>query len=293
MKSLKLVSAIVLLLLLGACQKQQNKQEVLSIATNSWIGYAPLFYADKSGELAALGFRLITTTSLAEAADLYDVAKVDMVTTTQHEFVALKKSSKDITPVILLDRSFGGDMILANRSLEALASSKQITAYLEVDSINADLLQSFLQKYGIDVAKLQIINKNQKQIETLKLADTPTLIVTYAPYDVRLRKQGYKIVASTKEIDDLLVVDALCMRKALLHRYKARIAALKQLIDREIEQINKEPKASYEMLKRYLDNIEYGEYLAALSKIKWVNHPSKELLERIEHIGYSKEEVLP
>lgn len=178
---------------LNGCSSQQHRSdEHIKIATNSWIGYAPLFYAKESGELDKLGFTLITNVSLAEAADVYNVGKADMVTTTQHEYHALKKMMGDVTPVILLDRSDGGDMILSNVSLETIKKASKIQVYLEVDSINTELLEEFLHKNGIDEKKLSIINEDQQTIQDVRNTKTPILIVTYTPYDVPLKKRGFK-----------------------------------------------------------------------------------------------------
>lgn len=90
-------------MLLTACGKQNEK--TIHIFTNSWIGYAPLFYAKEKGYFDKLNIDLVTNVSLAEAADLYDIGKADLVTTTQHEYYSLKNSGHNIVPVILFDRS--------------------------------------------------------------------------------------------------------------------------------------------------------------------------------------------
>ena len=278
---------------LNGCSSQQHRSdEHIKIATNSWIGYAPLFYAKESGELDKLGFTLITYVSLAEAADVYNVGKADMVTTTQHEYHALKKMMGDVTPVILLDRSDGGDMILSNVSLETIKKASKIQVYLEVDSINTELLEEFLHKNGIDEKKLSIINEDQQTIQDVRNTKTPILIVTYTPYDVPLKKKGFKEIASTRDVHELVVIDALCARKHIVTKYKKRLIALKQLIDKKIEQIEKDPKQSYEYVKKYLGDISYEDYLASLRSIEWINNPSDELLQIIEPMGYKQRDII-
>ena len=272
--------------------QQQSKEENIKIATNSWIGYAPLFYAKETGELDKLGFSIITNVSLAEAADVYNVGKADMVTTTQHEYHALKELMGDVTPVILLDRSNGGDMILANVSLEEIKNASHITVYLEVDSINAELLQEFMKKNNIDQKKLSIKNEDQQKIQDVQNGKSPILIVTYTPYDVSLKKKGFKEIASTKNIHDLVVIDALCARKKVIDRHKERLVALKKVIDQKIEQIKKNPKSSFGYVKKYLGDISYEEYLASLNSIEWINHPSKELLDVISKMGYREKDLI-
>ncbi len=288
---LVLFVAIYALLLFGCSAGETHKN--IKIATNSWIGYTPLFYAQETGELKKLGFELVMNVSLAEAMELYAVDKADMVTTTQHEFYALKQMSGDIRPVILIDRSYGGDVILGNKPLSQIKNAKKIDVYLEVDSINSELLQEFMKKYSIEEKKIQLHNQDQQKITQLRNDSSKRILaVSYIPYSDILQKNGFIELASTKDIDDLIVIDALCVRKKVLKNHKAQLEALKKVIDAKIEQIRKEPKKSYAIVKNYLKNISYEEYVEGLKKIKWINKPSQKLLQVIEPMGYEKEELL-
>jgi len=287
----------VLLLLLSilftfsACSSQNKKP--LIIATNQWIGYAPLFYAYEKGELDKLNIRLINRTSLAEAADLYSIGKVDMVTTTQHEYNMLKKSTHDIAPIILLDRSNGGDMILSNKSIQQLSQAHKIYAYLEIDSINQELLIEFIKHNNINKSKMVYIDKDQKQIQDLKNNTAKNiLIVTYSPYDIILKEKGFQEIASTKDINSLIVIDALSATNKVIKTDKKRLIALKKIIDKAIKSIQKDPKVSYPLVRKHLGNISYTEYVNSLKLIKWINKPSTNLLKRIEKYGYNKEDII-
>ncbi len=283
---------ILLALTLVSCSSQNDQKEI-KIATNAWIGYAPLFYAKEQGKLDGLGFTLIHNVSLAEAADIYSVGRADMVTTTQHEYYFLKNVTNDIVPVILLDRSNGGDMILSNKSVAELKKAKEIDAYLEVDSINAELLKEFMQKNGLKEEQMRFINKDQQKIQDVPYESArAVLIVTYSPYDVTLKEKGFKEVASTRDLESLVVIDALCARKEVATTQRSRLKRLKSILDASIEEIKKDPKRSYEHVAKYLGNISYDEYLASLQLIEWINKPSKEILKRIEKLGYDEEYLI-
>lgn len=274
-----------------ACTSKPQKKIV--IATNQWIGYAPLFYAYEKGELDKLNITLITSVSLAEATDLYIIGKADMVTTTQHEYNILKNAKHGIKAVILIDRSNGGDMILANKSLKALQKSKKIDAYLEVDSINQEILLDFLQKNHINEDKINFINKDQQQIQTVK-NDTKKniLIVTYTPYNINLEKKGFKELASTKDMNSIIVIDALCASNEIIKNDKARLIQLKKIIDESITAIEQEPEASYRVVSKYLSDLNYKDYLDSLTLIKWINKPSKDLLNYIKKYDYNEEDII-
>ncbi len=288
-KLLTLFLAVVLTF--SACSSENDKEIVIS--TNEWIGYTPLFYAYEKGELDKLHFKLIKNVSLAEAANLYAIKKADMVTTTQHEYHSLQATTHDIVPIILMDRSNGGDMVLSNKSTETLKNSPQIYAYLEIDSINKEILIDFISHNKIDKNKIIFINKDQKQIQNITNDKTKDiLIVTYSPYNIALEEKGFQEVASTKSINSIIVIDALCARDKIIKTNKRRLIQLKKVLDNAINTIEQDPQASYKVVAKYLSNISYKEYLNALKQIKWINKPSEEFLDYIQQYGYKKETII-
>jgi len=281
------------LLFFGGCSEEKYNSETLTISTNSWIGYAPLFYAEEQGYLQRNNIKLLVNVSLAEAAEIYSVGKADLLTTTQHEYYAFKKEF-DLVPIILLDKSNGGDMILSNRSIQELQASKNISAYLEIDSINAEILKAFIHHYNIPLEKLNLINKDQAQIEDIEPRDDEDMIiVTYVPYNIKLEKKGFQMIASTKDNKSIMVIDALCSSKTTFKERLRHLQTLKKIIDLSVEELMKDKKASYLLTKKYLGNLTYREYLQALKTITWINKPSKKLLDDIEPLGYEREYILP
>jgi len=293
MRYLVTLITILFSLFFSSCSNEAHNDKPLTIATNSWIGYAPLFYAQEKGYLEKNNIKLLVNVSLAEAAELYSVGKADMVTTTQHEYYSFKKDF-DLVPVILLDRSNGGDMILSNRTIKELQEADKIIAYLEIDSINAEILKDFIKLYNIPLEKLHMINRDQAQIEDLQPQDDKAvLIVTYVPYNITLEKKGFKVIASTRDINSIIVIDALCCSKTIFNQRHPHLKKLKEIIDRSVNELMNDKKSSYLLVKKYLGDLSYKEYLESLQTITWINKPSKELLDRIEPLGYERRYILP
>ena len=286
-----IVQALFVVVLLSGCF-DEKVEKTLKIVANSWIGYAPLFYAEEKGYLDKLNIKVLSVVSLGEAKDIYSIGKADIVATTQHEYKSLKKGDKNFIPIALLDRSNGGDMVLSNRTIDELKSAKKIFAYLEMDSINADILSDFLKYYDISKDKIVFKNRDQAQIDAIKYLDVPTLIVTYIPYDYILKKRGYFSVASTKDKSSIFVVDSLCATKNTLKENKKRLEELKRIIDKSILEIVENKKASYKILAPYLNNLTFEEYKNAFNTIKWINNPSNKILNKIAKMGYKKDNLL-
>jgi len=286
-----LLIVILGLFLLFGCSSKEDKE--LKIVTNSWIGYAPLFYAKESGYLDNLGIKLITTVSLEEAFDIFSVGKADLVTTTQHEYYALKKTFNSIKPVILIDRSLGGDMIMSNISLDELKNANKIDVFLEIDSINSEILKTFIKKYKLDISKMNFIDGDQSEFQDIKNDKSKNiLIVTYSPYNEPLNDSGFMELVSTKDLDSIIVIDSICATDKIINKYPDVLKKLKNVIDQSIFEIENNKKDAYKKVSRYLNNISYEEFLASLKKIRWINAPSDDLLNRIEPLKYKWEYLI-
>ena len=282
---MKLFFLLISFIFFTSCSN--NETQKLKIVTNSWIGYTPIFYANEKNYLTPLNVELISTVSLGESTDIFSIAKADMITSTQHEYNSLKKSFKTLVPVILIDRSYGGDMILSNRTISELKKSKEIVVYLEIDSINREMIKDFITKYKLNQTKIKYINKDQAKLQNIKydMKNQDIIIVTYIPYNIGLEEIGFKNIATTKELDTLLVIDAIYTTKKTLKANKERLLELKAIIDKSITEIESHPKEAYKLTHKYLGNISYKEFLNSLKMIKWINHPSDTLLQKIGTIN--------
>lgn len=278
----KVFLLLVLTLFLSSCSTQKEKQ--LKISATTWIGYTPLFYAKAKGWLQPLNIKLINVSSLSENMSVYKAGKSDAYVGTQYEFNHLKNN--DLVPIIMFDRSNGGDVIMSNQVIKELQDTNTtIDAYLEIDSINATLLKDFLSRYHLTQKTINYINQDQTQITTLQTKDIskPSLIVTYIPYNIQLEKNGFVEIASTKDNLDLLVVDAMFTSKKVLSNNKDRLLKLKKCIDTSIKNLQKDPEEFYKTVRPYLLDVSYEEFQHSINDIVWINKERDvDLQKRIE-----------
>ncbi len=283
-----------LLLFLSACSTPS--QDPIKISATTWIGYTPLFYAKEKGWLDTINVKLINVVSLSENMYLYKSGNSDAYSGTQYEHSVLKNAMPSLVPIILFDRSNGGDIIMSNHSIESLQnSSAKIDAYLEMDSINYTLLEDFIHSYHIDEARINFIDRDQIDISTLKNTqpEKQILIVTYVPYDSTLEKNGFKEILSTKNGLDLLVIDALFTTKENFNRHKQQYKELKRFIDDAVIALSKDPKEFYTAIRPYMANMSYEEFLASLDDIVWINSSvDKPLMDRMQNASFPTEDLL-
>ncbi len=288
----KILLLISLIFLLNSCSSDYDKR--LKISATTWIGYTPLFYAKAKGWLDPLNIKLVHISSLAENMYLYSAGNSDAYVGTQYEFDTLKVDMKSLIPIMMFDRSNGGDLVMSNFSIEELQKTTlQLDVYLELDSINNILIQDFISKYQLSDKNINYINRDQASIKLLKNSDKPTIIVTYVPYNFTLVKNGFKEIASTKDTLDLLVVDAMFTKVEVFNEHKKQFSELKMLVDRSIKSLNKDPKEFYETVKPYMDDLSYEEFTETLNDIEWINSDmSDDLKERLNSSGFPSRDLI-
>jgi NitT/TauT family transport system substrate-binding protein len=283
-----------LMIFMGACSSPS--QDPLKISTTTWIGYTPLFYAKEKGWLDRINVKLINVVSLSENMYLYKAGNSNAYCGTQYEHSVLKDSMPSLIPIMLFDRSNGGDMIMSNHTIEEIKNSTtKIDAYLEMDSINYTMLEDFIHSYHIDEKRINYIDRDQIDISTLKNThpEKQILIVTYIPYDNALKRNGFQEILSTKNGLDLLVVDALYTTKENFHRHKQQYTQVKTYIDDAIMALSKDPKEFFITIEPYMEGLSYEEFLDSLDDIIWINNTVDErLMERMRVASFPTKDLL-
>ncbi len=291
---IKKILLLVLALLMISCSSPYDKP--LKISATTWIGYTPLFYAKEKGWLEPLNIKVTNVVSLAENMALYQSGNFDAYVGTQYEYSVLSYKESSLHAVMMFDRSYGGDVVMGNVSINDLKNTNTaIDVYLEMDSINITLLNDFLKKYKLEAKKLNHINKDQAYIATLNESDmkNPTLIITYSPYDNYLTKNGFKELASTKESLDLLVVDAMFTTDKVYDEHQKQFVELKKLVEKSLSALEANPKEYYETVKAYLPETSYEEFQHSLEDIVWINKTiSPQLQERLNQADFPIRKVI-
>jgi NitT/TauT family transport system substrate-binding protein len=265
-----------------SCSK--DKKDELKIVTSNWIGYTPLFYAKELGYLDALNIKLLSVVSLSESLYTYKSTHADVFLGTQYEYKESLKTNNKVIPIMLLNKSDGGDVVMSNKSIDELKTEEGIIdVFLEVNSINYMIFEDFIAKYKLNDKKFNYINKDQSFIAEQKVFKNSAIVITYNPYNIVLEKNGLKTLLSTKDSDDLLVIDAMFTSKDTLIKYYSELKELKNIIDIAVEELHKNPKEYYELIKDYLYDTKYEDFIESTQKIKWINkNPSEAIIDNLK-----------
>lgn len=270
------LTSLIIITFFNGCTSKKDEKE-LTVTVTKWIGYAPIYFAEKKGWLKEAGIKYTEVNSLSENVFLFEYGHTNTYLGTQYEFSILKPRIKGLVMVKAIDKSNGGDMILSNKNIDILQNMKTIDTYLEVNSINKNILEAFIKYYNIDKKQLNIINSTQKQLSELNFTHEPCIIVTYTPYNIELEKRGYKTIMSTKNSDIINVIDGVFTTKNIYFEHKKQFEKFNSIIDKSIAFSIKNPKKYYNVVKEYLGNITFSEFQENSKHIQWINLEDSEI----------------
>jgi len=148
----KIILLFILILSFTSCFSPYDKP--LKISATTWIGYTPLFYAKEKGWLAPLNIKITNVVSLSENMALYKSGNFDAYVGTQYEYSVLSPKDTSLHPVMMFDRSYGGDIVMGNVFINNLKNTNAvIDIYLEIDSVNSTIIKDFLKIYKLEGKK--------------------------------------------------------------------------------------------------------------------------------------------
>ncbi|MCT7518654.1 hypothetical protein [Aliarcobacter cryaerophilus] len=284
--------SLISIIFLTSCVN--DKKDKLRVVTSNWIGYTPLFYAREKGLLDKLNIQLLSVVSLSESLHTYKSKHADIFLGTQYEYEEAFKRDNQVVPIMLLNKSDGGDVVMSNLTLEEIKKEdKQIDVFLELSSVNSSVFDDFITKHNIKNKNFNYVNKDQSFIAQQKEFKNPTIVISYNPYNITLEKNGLKTLETTKDNIEILIVDAMFTTNDILIKYKDELKELKKIIDIAIDDLEKDEKAYYDLIKDYLYDTSFEEFQQSLSNIKWINkNIDQNILDSLKEHNFPTKELL-
>jgi len=268
---------LVFMLLITGCDRHEKHE--LRLAISPWIGYSPLYYAQEKGWLENANIELVHSTSLQETVHYFQAGLIDAFASTQYE--ASMFTENEIVHLIPINRSYGADVVLSNHTLESIINKKKVKTYFEIGTVNQLVFDDFIKKHNLPLARFDVFNKSQAVMKDLNPeSDEALLIVTYEPYATALKNKGFNVLGSTKD-NEMLVLDSIYVRTNYFEHQHKSIDQLYRLIIKAHQALEDNPKEYYEVVKGYLENPSYEEFVQSLSGVRWLVNRSESDINRL------------
>ncbi|MBD3671621.1 MAG: ABC transporter substrate-binding protein, partial [Gammaproteobacteria bacterium] len=199
------------------CDKGPDKP--LTIAMNEWTGYQPLVYAHSMGYLNPNQVHLATLGSTSASLIQFRAGNADAITVTLDEALLLNSEGYDISIVLIMDISNGGDAIVSKPQIKTIHQLKGKRIAVENTAVGAYVLTRALQQANMSLSDIHPVPLSaDKHINLFKLEDIDA-VVTFEPTKTELNTQGGHIVFDSSMIPNE-IIDVLVINNAKLKTYR-------------------------------------------------------------------------
>jgi NitT/TauT family transport system substrate-binding protein len=204
-------------------------QKALRIGYPVWVGYGPLFLADRKGFLKDLGvqveFVLMEDTKTRYVA--LAARKIDGLMTTIDTVVQRVRGDLQMAAVMAFDDSKGGDGIVARKEIKTIKDLKGKRVAFGEGSVSHFLLGFLLKQNGMTFKDIIAVNMTAGDAGAAFVAGKVDAAVTWEPWLTKGKQapHGHLLVDSSKTPG--LIVDVLVFRKDVL---KARADQVRNVV---------------------------------------------------------------
>ena len=197
----------------------------LSIGTNTWVGYEPLYLARDLGLHEGLALRLVELGSTTQAMDALRVGSLDVAGLTLDETLTLLHEGVPISVVWVMNISAGADAVLAQADVPDLASLRGRRIGVEQTALGAYMLDAALRHAGLKAEDVTIVPLPVDEHVSAWSTGAVDALVTFDPPRQMLLDTGARTMFDSRQIPGQ-IVDVLVARRAALQCCAARIAQL-------------------------------------------------------------------
>lgn len=249
MTTLKLLPPLfIAVLCLGACAE---REPVLRVACNIWVGYEPLYVAEALDYYQGSGIRMVDTTSATLTLSHLRHRTVEAACLTLDEVLTLVAEGMELAVVVVLDVSEGADVIMAKPPITKLGQLKGKTVAVEKSAVGAVILHEALHKAGLDPDDVVTLTVPVNQHQTAYREGRVDAVVTFEPVKSALDAMGATTVFSSAEIPGR-IIDVLVVRKDIVAARREGIRRLVQGHFHALEAIKQDPHTTLGIMSRRL-----------------------------------------
>jgi NitT/TauT family transport system substrate-binding protein len=200
-----------------------SPDHVYTVAWTIYAGWMPWPYADQAGivkkwaDRYGLKIKIVQVNDYVESLNQFSAGKVDAVTSTTMDALTVPAAGgRDSTVLMIGDYSNGNDGIVL-KGADQLAAIKGRSVNLVENSVSHYLLARGLEKVGLKLPDVNVVNTSDADIVAAFTAPQTTALVTWNPQLSEVKKQpgAHEVFDSSQipgEILDTLVVDTATLK---------------------------------------------------------------------------------
>lgn len=199
----------------------------LKIGLNIWSGNALFYFAKDRGLFMEkdLDVELMSLEKNEDRIKSFIDDTVDAFNVTLDTAVRLKQSIPDLKILMFLNRSYGGDALLARESIKSFSDLKGKKIGIEKGWVSHFFLLYILDKVGLSAREVQLVDIKGSDVGSALIAHHIDAGIVWEPWLSKSKEfSGANVLATTREFP--VIYDVLVVKEAV---YRRRAADFKKL----------------------------------------------------------------
>lgn len=226
----------------------------VTIAFSTWTGYGGLVVAVKNGFFKKYGLDVSYTLIEAPALrrEAFRSGRIDGAASTVDTFARWGGQGASPVQVFGIDRSVGGDGIVARKSITSVQGLKGKTIAVNVGSVSEWFLYYVLRKNGLSVTDVNLLNVPDSGVagSTFK-AGKVDVAVTWEPWLGRAEKTTFGHVLVSSKLYPNIIVDDFAFRSDFVKSHPDAVTGFIKGYFDAITFVKANPKAAYPVIGKY------------------------------------------
>lgn len=238
----------------------------------SWIGYAPLYLADKKGFFDDHGADVDVQffESKSDSKSALAAGRIQGMSTTVDTHVMSAASGMDISIVLALDTSDGGDGLSALKDIPDIKSLKGHTVALDTSGgASYFWFQYLLQQEGMTLDDVQAVNMSSGDAGAAFVAGEVDAAVTWEPWLSKAKETDNGSVLIDSSETPGIIVDALAMDKDFAAQYPGTVKAIVEGWYDALAYMESDPDDAYKIMMEYTGDETPEDLQASMAEVKF------------------------
>ncbi|HNW40196.1 MAG TPA: ABC transporter substrate-binding protein, partial [Candidatus Omnitrophota bacterium] len=238
-----------------------------------WVGYGPFYLAQEKGFFVQDGIEVFFIDEELDSnrRDAFKAGILDCEVGTIDLLVSKRAQNTPVIAVLELDCSFGGDAIVADKSIKSLNDLIGKRIVFSRDDVSETFISYLFHKKGLSLKDISIITRPPDKVADVFLGKEAEAVVTWEPWVTRaLARPGAHILVSTRQTPEV-IIDTLNVREDFLKNNPQAVSALMRGWFKAIEYLKDHPEEGSRIIARHY-KITPLAYRQSIERLKWIGY---------------------
>lgn len=241
-----------------------HSNTTVRVAFSTWTGYGPLVVAVEKGIFKKHGLDVTYTVVEDPTARFaaFKAGSLDAIATTVDTFTRQAAQGAEVTQIFGIDRSVGGDGIVAKKSITSVKQLKGKTVAVNVGSTSEWFLDYVLKQNGLTVNDIKIQDMpDSSTAGSTFVAGRADVAVTWEPWLDRAEQVSFGHVLVSSKTYPNIIVDDFGFRTPFLNAHRAIVPTFIKAYYEAVDLVNAGDAAALSIIGKYTgENVKSVKY---------------------------------